>query len=102
MYVYETFSYFVGSFTNCYENMWPEREDRGSLEHHINRKFMVNVYQGSEIQENTRGCSGSLEYGNIYSTLVGKCFEMAIWKTGEFGAYYDEDKCHMTDCWPFK
>ena len=28
---------------------WPEREDKGSLEHHINRKFMVNVYQDSEI-----------------------------------------------------
>jgi len=27
----------------------PEREDKGSLEHHINRKFMVNAYQGSEI-----------------------------------------------------
>jgi len=27
----------------------PEREDSGSLEHHINRKFMVNAYQNSEI-----------------------------------------------------
>ena len=27
----------------------PEREDKGSLEHHTNRKFMVNVYQDSEI-----------------------------------------------------
>ena len=26
-----------------------EREDRGSLEHHINRKFMFNAYQDSEI-----------------------------------------------------
>jgi len=26
-----------------------EREDKGSLEHHINRKFMVNAYQDSEI-----------------------------------------------------
>jgi len=26
-----------------------EREDRGSLKHHINRKFMINVYQDSEI-----------------------------------------------------
>jgi len=40
--------------------------------------------------------------GNVYSTLVGKCFEMAMWKTEVFGAYYDEDKCHMTDRWPFK
>ena len=24
--------------------------------------------------------------GNVYSTLVGKCFEMAIWKTEEIGA----------------
>ena len=40
--------------------------------------------------------------GNVYSTLVAKCFEMAVWKTEEIGAYYDEDKCHMTDCWPFK
>jgi hypothetical protein len=40
--------------------------------------------------------------GNVYSTLVGKCFEMTIWKTGEIGAYYDEGKCHMTGCWPFK
>ena len=29
--------------------MWAEREDKGSLEHHINRKFMVNAYQGSDI-----------------------------------------------------
>jgi hypothetical protein len=27
----------------------PEREDKSSLEHHINRKFMVNAYQDSEI-----------------------------------------------------
>jgi len=40
--------------------------------------------------------------GNVYSTLVGKCFEMAICNTEEFGAYYDEDKCHMTARWPFK
>ena len=40
--------------------------------------------------------------GNVYSTLVGKCFDMAIWKTEENGANYDEDKCHMTDRWPFK
>jgi hypothetical protein len=26
-----------------------EREDKGSLEHHINRKFMVNAHQDSEI-----------------------------------------------------
>jgi len=45
---------------------------------------------------------GVLSTGNVYSTLVGKCFEMAIWKTAEIGAYYYEDKCHMTDCWPFK
>ena len=38
---------------------------------------------------------------NVYSTLVGKCFEMAVWKT-EISAYCDEDKCHMTDRWPFK
>jgi hypothetical protein len=29
-------------------------------------------------------------------------FEMAIWKTEEIGAYYDENKCHMTDRWPCK
>jgi hypothetical protein len=29
--------------------------------------------------------------GNVYSSLVGKCFEMAIWKTEETGAYYDDD-----------
>ena len=40
--------------------------------------------------------------GNVYSSLVGKCFEMAIWKAEETGAYYDDDKCHMTDRWPFK
>jgi len=27
----------------------PEREDKGSLEHHINRKFMVKADQDSEI-----------------------------------------------------
>ena len=40
--------------------------------------------------------------GNVYSALVGKCFEMAVWKTEETGAYNDDDKCHVTDCWPFK
>ena len=40
--------------------------------------------------------------GNVYSTLVAKCFEMAVWKTEEIGAYNDEDKCHMTEHWPFK
>jgi hypothetical protein len=40
--------------------------------------------------------------GNVYSTLVGKCLEMAIWETEGIGAYCDEDKCHMTDRWPFK
>jgi len=39
--------------------------------------------------------------GNVHSTLAGKCFEMAIWKTEEIVAYC-EDKCHMTDRWPFK
>ena len=27
---------------------------------------------------------------------------MAIWKTEEIGAYYEEDKCHIIDCWPLK
>jgi hypothetical protein len=27
----------------------PKKEDKGSLEHHINRKFIVNAYQDSEI-----------------------------------------------------
>ena len=40
----------------------PGREDKGSLEHHTDRKFMVNAYQDSEIYENTMGCSGGLEY----------------------------------------
>jgi len=40
--------------------------------------------------------------GNVYCTLFGECFEMAICNTEEFGVYYDEDKCHMTDRWPFK
>jgi len=40
--------------------------------------------------------------GNVHSTLVGRYFEMAICNTEEIGAYYVEDKCHMTDCWPFK
>ena len=39
-----------------------EREDKGSLEHHINSKFMINAYLYSELQENTRCCSGGLEY----------------------------------------
>jgi hypothetical protein len=39
-----------------------EREDRGSSEHHINRKLMVNAYQESEIWENTGGCFDGLEY----------------------------------------
>ena len=40
--------------------------------------------------------------GNVYSTLVGICFEMTDCNTEEFAVYYDEDKCHMTDRWPFK
>ena len=59
---------------------------------------MVNAYQDSEIWENTRGCSDDLEYREC--TLVGKCFEMAVWKTEEIGVYCG--KCHMTDRWPFK
>jgi hypothetical protein len=39
---------------------------------------------------------------NVYSTLVGRCFEMSMWKTDEIGAYCDEGRCHMTDRWPFK
>jgi len=35
--------------------------------------------------------------GNLYSTLVGICFEMTDCNTEEFAVYYDEDKCHMTD-----
>ena len=35
--------------------------------------------------------------GNVYSTLVGICFEMTDCNTEEFAVYYDEDKCHMTD-----
>jgi len=27
---------------------------------------------------------------------------MAMWKTEQIGVYYDKDKCHMTDRWPFK
>jgi len=38
-----------------------------------------------------------LEYRNVYSTLVVKSFEMAIWKREEIGAYNDEDNCNMTD-----
>jgi len=40
--------------------------------------------------------------GNVYSTFVGKSFETAICNTENFEAYYDEDKCHMTDHWPFQ
>ena len=39
---------------------------------------------------------------NVYTTLVGKSFEMAIWKMEDTGAYYDENKCHLTDRWPFE
>jgi hypothetical protein len=44
-----TLCYFLGSIIDYYENMWAEREDRGSSEHHINRKLMVIVYRDSEI-----------------------------------------------------
>jgi len=40
--------------------------------------------------------------GNVYSTLVGKCFDMAICNAEKFEAFYDEDRCHMTDRWPSK
>jgi hypothetical protein len=39
---------------------------------------------------------------NAYQDLVGKCLEMAMWRTEEIVAYYDKDKCHMTERWPFK
>jgi hypothetical protein len=52
----------------------PEREDRGSLEHHAKRKFMVNIYQDSEIYENTRGCSGGLEYMECIQHFVWEKF----------------------------
>jgi hypothetical protein len=29
-------------------------------------------------------------------------FKTTIWKRQKIGAYYDEDKCHMTDHWPIK
>ena len=29
--------------------MWPEREEKGNFEYHINRKCMVNGYWDSEI-----------------------------------------------------
>jgi len=79
-----------------------EVEEKVSLEQHIKRKFTVNASWNSEIQENTRSCSGGLITGNFYSTLVGKCFEMAICNTEEYCAYNDEDKCHMSDRCPFK
>jgi len=40
--------------------------------------------------------------GNVYSTFIGICFEMTDCNPEEFAAYYDKDKCHMTDRWPFK
>jgi len=70
LYVYETFSYFVRSFTNYYENMWPEREDKGSLEHHINRKFMFTAYQNTVVKfRKTQGAAQVVwNTGNVYST----------------------------------
>jgi hypothetical protein len=47
--VYGTFCYFVGSIKIFMVICGSEREDKGSLEHHINRKLLVNVYQESEI-----------------------------------------------------
>jgi len=62
LYVYGIFCYFMWSIKNFYENMWPEREEKGSLEQHIKRKFMINGYWDSEIYENTRGCLWGLAY----------------------------------------
>ena len=63
---------------------------------------MVNAYQDSEIQGNTRVCTVGLEYRECTQHFVWEMFEMAIWKTEETGAYYDEAKCRMTDRWAFK
>jgi hypothetical protein len=40
--------------------------------------------------------------GKVYRTLVGKCFEITIWKTEEIREYYNEYMCHVTDRWSFK
>ena len=63
---------------------------------------MVNAYKDRKIQENTRGYSGGLEYAECVQHFGWEMFEMAIWKTEEIGAYYNENKCHMTDRWPCK
>jgi hypothetical protein len=47
--VHETFCYFVGSITIFMKIRGSEREYKGSLEHHMNSKFMINVYQDNEL-----------------------------------------------------
>jgi len=49
-------------------------EEKVSLEQHIKRKFMVNVSWNSEIQENTRSCSGGLEYRECIRHFGWKMF----------------------------
>ena len=55
----------------------PEGEEQVSLEHHIKRKFMVNAHQDSENQETQWAAQVVWRTGNVYSTLVGKRFDMA-------------------------
>jgi hypothetical protein len=50
-----------------------------------------------KFRETQGAAEGVWSTGNVYSTLVGKCFKMAIWKTEEIRACYDKNKCYMTD-----
>jgi hypothetical protein len=55
------FCCFVGSIANCYENIWDCGEGKVSLLRHINRKFIVNVYQVVKFRK-TMVYSGDMEY----------------------------------------
>ena len=62
---------------------------------------MVKSYQDSETQENTRGCSAGLEYRECVQDFGWEMFLNGNQETEEIGAYNDEDKCHVTEHWPF-
>ena len=49
-------------------------EGKVTLERHVNRKFMVNVFQVVKFRKTQLAAQGIWSTGNVYSTLVGKWF----------------------------
>ena len=64
----------------------PGREYKGSLVQNITQTgnswlMLIRIVKFRKTQGAAQGVWST---GNVYSALVGKCFEMAIWKTGDW------------------